>query len=325
MAPIIITVDERTLELEDQTDLNDWLDTLKVQSFVDRNGVERRRFSRLVDGGTYRLGPAIRASVPLQQPDPGYPFIDSIYILYSKPSRNEISVIATAFAVTNTLACTAGHTVSDKKNKCSPALVIDEPLFLASVLVRNDGTIAPEEGKEEIPVTVHKFHYENDWAVLKRTDQGIFSQCIPVAKSAAEVPRDGAKNELTCYHCPVALFVDDEEFTDRLHVTPKSGSVGLIKKNSIDFQNGGFDGSCGGPYVYMGKAIAIHTLSQNSALTSETLRMHQIRQGERSVSNKRMKVADLTVVANSVAASHTSVGSGVLIHKREGLLQCIIE
>ena len=37
-----------------------------------------------------------------------------------------------------------------------PALVMDEPLFLfTSVLVRknHDGTIAPEEGKEEIPVS----------------------------------------------------------------------------------------------------------------------------------------------------------------------------
>jgi len=260
-----------------------------------------------------------------ESPDPGYPFIGSIYILYSKPSGNEISVIATAFAVTNTLACTAGHTVSEKNNQNSQALVIAEDLFLTSILVRNDGTIAPEEGKEEIPVSVHKCHYENDWAVLKRKDQGFFPQFIPVAKSADEVPREGARNELTFYHCPVTLFNVDEEFTDRLHVTPKSGSVGLIKKNSIDFQNGGFDGSCGGPYVYMGKAIAIHTLSQNSALTSETLRIHQIQQGERSVSNKRMKVADLTIVADSVAASHTSVGTGILIHKRAGLLQCINE
>lgn len=75
----------------------------------------------------------------------------------------------------------------------------------------------------------------------------------------------------------------------------------------------------------MGKAIAIHTLSQNSALTSEALRIHQIQHGERSESNERRKVADLAIVADSVAASHTSVGSGILIHKRDGLLQCICE
>ena len=235
-------------------------------------------------------------------------------------------MIATAFAVTNTLACTAGRTISEMNSESKQALVIDAPLFLTSVLVRNNGgTIAPEEGREEIPVSVYKFHYENDWAVLRRTDRRIFPQSIPIAKSAEEIPNYGAKNELTFYHCPVALFNDDVEFTDRLHVTPKSGSVGLIKKNSIDFQNGGFDGSCGGPYVYMGKAIAIHTLSQNSALTSETLRLHQIGQDKRLESNKRMKVADVAIVADSVAASHTSVGSGILIHKRTGLLQCISE
>ena len=64
MTPIIITVGERTIGIEDQNDVNDWLETLKVQSFVDENGVERRRFSRLVDGGTYTLGPPIQ-----QQPN----------------------------------------------------------------------------------------------------------------------------------------------------------------------------------------------------------------------------------------------------------------
>ena len=76
-----------------------------------------------------------------ESPDPGYPCIDSIYIFYSKPSGNEIFVIATAFAVTNTLACTAGHTVSERNNKSSQALVVDDPLFLTSVLVRNDGAM----------------------------------------------------------------------------------------------------------------------------------------------------------------------------------------
>ena len=39
---------------------------------------------------------------PTKQPsgDPGYPFNDSIYILYSKPDENEIAVFATAFAAT---------------------------------------------------------------------------------------------------------------------------------------------------------------------------------------------------------------------------------
>ena len=64
MTPIIITVGERRIGLEDQTDVNDWLDTLKVQSFVDQDGVERRRFSRLVDGRTYTLGATIQ-----QQPN----------------------------------------------------------------------------------------------------------------------------------------------------------------------------------------------------------------------------------------------------------------
>jgi hypothetical protein len=254
--------------------------------------------------------------------DPGYPFNNSIYILYSKPAENEIAVIATAFAATKTVALTAGHTISSK-NKSGEILLINEPLFLTTVLVRNNGVISPEEGKVEIPVTVKKFHYENDWAVLKRSDGGVFPQTIPVATSATDIPSYGAREPMTFYHVPVALFRDDTEYTDRLHVTPKEGSVGLVKKNYIDFQNGGFDGSCGGPYVYMGKAIAIHTDSLNSALTSDALRIHQIQQGDRMESNKRMKVADAVTLADSCAESHTSVGSGILICKRRALVQCV--
>jgi hypothetical protein len=98
------------------------------------------------------------------------------------------------------------------------------------------------------------------------------------------------------------------------------GSVGLVKRYYIDFQNGGFDGSSGGSYVYRGKAIAIHTASLNSALTAEALRIHQIQQGGRTESNKRMKVADAVTLADSCAVSHTSVGPCILIYKRSELV-----
>lgn len=231
-------------------------------------------------------------------------------------------MIATAFAVTRTLAFTAGHTISSK-NESGKIELIDEPLFLTTVLVRNNGVIAPEEGKVEIPVQVKRFHYENDWAVLERMDGGVFLQMIPVATSVTDIPKDGAREPMTFYHVPVALFRDDIEYTDRLHVTPKQGSVGLVKKNYIDFQNGGFDGSSGGPYVYMGKAIAIHTNSLNSALTAESLMIHQIQQGFRTESNKKMKLADAVTLADSCAESHTSVGSGLLIYKRVGLVDYV--
>ena len=262
---------------------------------------------------------------PKKQPsgDPGYPFNESNYILYSKPDENEIAVIATAFAATKTVALTAGHTISSKNNESGEILLINEPLFLTTVLVRNNGVISPEEGKVEIPVMVKKFHYENDWAVLERSDGGVFPQTIPVATSVTDIPRDGASDPMTFYHVPVALFRDDTEYTDRLHVTPKPGSVGLVKKSYIDFQNRGFDGSCGGPCVYRGKAIAIHPSSLNSALSAEALRIHQIQQGDRTESTKRMKVADPVTLADSCAESHTSVGSGILICKRLGLVQCV--
>jgi hypothetical protein len=203
-----------------------------------------------VPAGTTPANPLIAvAPNPKKQPsgDPGYPFNDSIYILYSKPDENEIAVIATAFAATKTVALTARHTISSKNNKSDKILLINENLFLTTVLVRNDSVIAPEEGKVEIPVTVKKFHYENNWAVLERSDGNVFPQTIPVATSVTDIPRDGASEPMTFYYVPYALFRDDTEYTDRLHVTPKQGPVGLVKKNYIDFQNGGFVGSCGVP------------------------------------------------------------------------------
>ena len=97
---------------------------------------------------------------------------------------------------------------------------------------------------------------------------------------------------------------------------PQNGNVGLVKQNYINFQqNGGcFDGSCGGPYVYRGKAIAIHvesSVNSSSRLTAETLRLHQIEQeeGDKKPSDryKKMKIADAeTLAEDSCAASHTS-------------------
>ena len=61
MAPIQINIGERTLEIDDQSHLDNWLEKkLKRQSIIDENGVERDRFSRLVNGGTYTLGPPIQ-------------------------------------------------------------------------------------------------------------------------------------------------------------------------------------------------------------------------------------------------------------------------
>ena len=71
MTPIIITVGERKLEIEDQDHLDNWLEKkLKVQSLVDLNGVEHDRFARLLNAGSYTLGPAIQP--PQQQQPPNW-------------------------------------------------------------------------------------------------------------------------------------------------------------------------------------------------------------------------------------------------------------
>ena len=59
--------------------------------------------------------------------------------------------------------------------------------------MRNDDGITPEEGEVVIPVSVRLFHYDNDWAVLQRTDTGAFPQTIPVATSEQDIPRYGVQ------------------------------------------------------------------------------------------------------------------------------------
>ena len=74
----------------------------------------------------------------------------------------------------------------------------------------------------------------------------------------------------------------------------------------------------------MGKAIAIHTESVNSALTFESLRRVQEQEGNREpLINKRMKIADAVALDESCASSHSSFGSGILIYARSELVRCI--
>lgn len=238
-----------------------------------------------------------------------YTYTNCIYILCEK-SGNKITPIATAFAVKGTIALTAGHAVKG----------LEGMLCLTTKLEKEGNKIV---SKDLIQVTVVESDANEDWAVLKRDDRKTFDETIPVATKVEELPTVGTKKKLTFYHCPVTLFTTQQETI--LHVTPKEGSVGLIGNKTIQFQNGGFDGSCGGPYVYCGKAVAIHVESINTALTPGSLKALEKSQGKRSRAKSTAETANLTSemavstakmaleMAESSASSHASNAGGITI------------
>jgi hypothetical protein len=245
-----------------------------------------------------------------------YPFTNCIYILCSQEDENGVvEPIATAFAVNGKIALTAGHTVAKQGNDGFELLY--SRLVLTKQLESVDNQVVPEG--ELITVEVKKADVKQDWAVLERRDNKLFKEAVPVATMDEDLPTRGTMNKLTFYHCPVTLFVTQGESI--LHVTPKEGSLGLIGTKQIQFQNGGFDGSCGGPYVYRGKAVAIHVESVNSALTSEALMAHRRHTGKRT--NDRMLVNDAIELADSSASSHTSNASGIIIRAYPELMEYI--
>lgn len=172
------------------------------------------------------------------------------------------------------------------------------------------------------------FDLDNDWAVLKHTDGTEFSEVIPVATNKSEGPKIGATNNLTFCHCPISILSEGHNV---MHATPKVGSLGLIDEDNgtVCFQNGGFDGSCGGPCVCLGKAIGFHTDSTNAALMSEALKAHDQRL-QNGPPRKKNTVAiakeaksmaeDAVQVADSASSSHASMATGILIHAHPKLL-----
>lgn len=264
-----------------------------------------------------------------------HPYTDSIYVLYLKNQEGDIEPIATTFAISDSLALTAGHTVAERKERKNQGRsnqsesTIAEKFYLAKQLRVNKSTgkIEPKDPKE-ISVRVRAHDLDEDWAVLERTDGTKFPEVIPVATDKSEGPKIGTTNKLTFYHCPIGIMKEGHSV---MHVTPKVGSVGLIDEDNgtVCFQNGGFDGSCGGPYVYLGKAIGFHTDSTNTALTSEALKAHDQRvqngppkkKNAVAIAREAQSMAeDAMQVADSASSSHASMATGILIYAYPKLL-----
>ena len=248
-------------------------------------------------------------------------YSDSVFVLCG--DANGISPVGTAFTISDTMLLTAAHNVVQKTESEERVLT---GLKVARSLVKGKNGKVKSEGAA-IPVTIEGYHYGHDWACLKRQDGESFSTHIPVAMTEGELPKDATLEKLYIYHCPVELFLADD-VTVRLHPMVKEAGVGIVNPLSICFQNGGFPGSCGGPYIFRNKAIAMHVASINTGLTAEMLEQLDGEEGAATPAKKKRKTASVLAseamkVAESSVSSDSSLGSGIILQKRSGIMRFV--
>ena len=135
----------------------------------------------------------------------------------------------------------------------------------------------------------------------------------------ADLPKRGTLEKMYIYHCPVSIFREERSETS-VHAIPKEVNVGTVAEKFLSFQNGGFRGSCGGPYVFHNKVVALHVELLNDAVDFEMLEEQEITtlRGRK----RKLTMAEKTKeVAESCVSSHTSLGTGILLTKRSGLMK----
>ena len=243
---------------------------------------------------------------------------EAVFVLY-RGSDDKAEAIGTAFAISEKLLLTACHNVVTQSQSDGVSNNVTLDLKVASGLKRIGNAIASEEtGKL---VKVHKYCVDVDWACLTLADseRSTFSSFIPLATDSSDMPPRGSTEKLYIYHCPVSLFLEDIAM-DTCHVMVKEASLGIIGEKTLSFQNGAFPGSCGGPYIFRNKAVALHTESTSTTKTAEDIRDERTDQGRK---RKLTPLQVVEMVADSCVSSHTSLGSGIVLHVRTGIMELL--
>ena len=241
--------------------------------------------------------------------------------------------IATAFAASPLLAITAAHNLISTESWTN--VEATDTFYLSPKLIKEkDGTFAYADESKQIGVKVRKMNKFRDWAVLQRTDQLSFERYIPLASREDELPSAATDLKMTIYQCPVGLFLNDDE-VHVVHVMSKACGVGLIGTDSISFQNGGFSGSCGGPYVFLGKCVAMHVGSFSESLSAQAIMKHnekaqaeQENVCEDELPKKRKSMTEqeaLLESTESLSSTHTSMGDGIILMKRKSLMSFFVQ
>lgn len=239
-----------------------------------------------------------------------------VFVLYRGDDR-DAEPIGTAFAISPSLMLTACHNVVVNDN-----MLVTE-LKVTPAIIKQDGKFATKDSQLGRPVDVHKYNVGVDWACLKLGDNAPpFPFVIPVATSNSDFPEFATTEKLFIYHCPVQLFTDDDDI-EVCHVMVKEASVGLISGKHLNFQNGAFPGSCGGPYIFRNKAVALHADSVSTAKTAEGLQ-NETKIDAQSGKKRKLNEEEITrMVADSCASSHASLGSGIILHVRSEIMKLV--
>lgn len=241
--------------------------------------------------------------------------------------------IATAFAISSSVVMTAAHNVVTREleDESKNEAMTDEQemaarkqdfctanLMIAGLLHKDSKGVATVAGKG-ISVTLARYHYFHDWAFLKVSEGVQLTSFIPVATSPDDLPHRGTLEKIYIYHCPVRIFRESRKATS-VHAMVKEASVGTISEKSLSFQNGGFSGSCGGPYVFRNKVVAIHAASENDIVDFEMLDEYKEVHGRK----RKKSILDKTKeVAESCSSSHMSLGTGIILQARSGIMKVL--
>ena len=242
---------------------------------------------------------------------------DGVFILY-RGEDTDAEPIGTAFAISDKLLLTACHNVVVKsRDEKADSVVLD--LKITTIVRRlSDGKISAESPTRF--VTVHTYNIPVDWASLKLHDGApALPFAIPLATSKSDIPTPATLEKIHIYHCPLQLFLDDLEF-DTCHVMQKEASVGVIGSKTLTYQNGGFPGSCGGPYIFRNKAVALHTESVSTTKTAQEIKTEASRAGKK----RKLREEEITrMMVDSCVSDHASLGSGILLHARSGIMELL--
>ncbi len=297
-----------------------------LKELIDELGNKNPRMSICYDHPLILVAPAPAAGAAVQN-------ANFVFVLYQQTGMGP-DPIATAFAVSDSLLLTAAHNVVTREDEDKSVdiekvddareqkeqtddMVVDNLMISPMLLKSSDGTIRAEEGRR---VEVFRYHYHHDWAFLKVCDSKL-ADFIPLAREINELPERGTKEKMDVFNCTVKIFRDARREAT-LHAFPKEVGVGTVGEKFMSFQNGGFKGSCGGPYIFRNKAVALHVESHNDAYDYEMLEEQEeeeIQAGTRS--RKRTKLDRTLEVAESTVSSHSSIGTGLILQARSGLMK----
>ena len=102
----------------------------------------------------------------------------------------------------------------------------------------------------------------------------------------------------------------------------KEASVGIVGRKTLNFQNGAFPGSCGGPYMFRNKAVALHVDSVSTTKVAEDF-AEERKECKGGKKRKLTKEEITRKIADSCASSHTSLGSGILLAVRSEIMNLL--